>query len=280
VNRSITSSVLSMLVVLGAACNPVLDVGHNEPGDAIVATDTPLSTCNVNDGTCRPGEGCSPDECTRCVCDDTHAWLCSATCADSGGPCPPSLPKNGSACPLDDVGCTYENGCHERDVAVCLAGSWQVFHGVCDPPPSCPRTPPLPGSPCRDLVPRCTWKNACGVSYSGYCDGYQWVISPPPCTPGACPTATPADRSPCSSFGLKCEWTTSCGTPDYGFCGDTGWSVKTTCTPMVCPAIVPAAGAPCATEGTKCSWSGGCDAGTYLEATCTYGKWMFTPGCR
>ena len=279
--RRASSCVVVTFLALGAAslhCNPVLDVGHNV---ADSGTETSSSACNVNDGTCRPGEGCAPDECTRCVCDDTHTWFCSETCPDAGGECPPSLPKNGAPCTAStDVACAYENGCRERDFALCFAGSWEIYHGLCDPPPDCPRSPPPPGSPCHDIIPHCTWKNACGVSYNGACDGSRWILSPPPCTPGACPLTTPPDKSPCSSPDLKCEWANDCGTDDYGLCTDSGWAVKSTCAPMQCPKIPPAAGAPCANEGTKCSWNAGCEAGTYLEATCTSGAWVFAPGCR
>ena len=281
-NRRVSSCLVLVTLAIGLAsthCNPVLEVGYNN-ADSESETAASASACNVNDGQCRPGEGCSPDSCTRCVCDDTHAWLCTATCPDVGGECPPSLPKERSPCTTSDAACAYENGCRQRDFALCFSGSWQIYHGICDPRSGCPGIAPPPGSPCHDIVPHCTWRNACGVSFSGACDGSKWILSPPPCIPGACPSRTPAENAPCPSPGVKCEWTNSCGTDDYGLCTDSGWSVRTTCMPLQCPAIAPSAGARCTGEGTKCAWPAGCEAGTYLEATCTSGAWIFAPGCR
>ncbi len=269
----------ALFVLFGSArCTPILDLGTND-GDAEV--DATPSRCNVDDGTCRAGEGCDPDSCRHCVCDADHHWYCSVTC-DGGTDCPSTRPSEHSPCKAtssEAPACTYDSGCHDPDVALCANGQWELYAGGgCPPPLHCPPMAPPNGLPCGERV-SCHWKNPCGVAVVATCDGHSWSVSNPPCTPGACPPSTPTEHTTCPSDGLKCEWSNGCGTHDYGICTSGGWSVKSSCSSLQCPAITPAAGDPCMLEESSCAWAAGCEAGAYLQATCSRGIWVFAAGC-
>ena len=271
---------LAILIAgLSVRCNTVLDLGANSA--PIADAPGPVGACNVDDGLCVPGGSCAPDDCTRCVCDDAHAWLCAPTCPDAGGDCPTNQPRDHEACSTTVPFCSYDNGCGGADVALCVSGGWQLFHGRCpSPTPRCPDEPPPARSPCSGTVVKCAWRSPCGGWFTGVCDGHTWNVSPPTCTPGTCPTFEPPPGGACSSGGLKCEWSNACGTSDYGFCEHDTWRVATTCAPTQCPPSMPMPGVACSTEGAQCSWTTAtCEAGTHRRGACIGGKWSLATGC-
>jgi hypothetical protein len=267
---------VAALASLSLRCNTVLDIGSNSPSDATFDA----AGCGIQDGTCRPGQGCDRELGSHCVCDDSHFWNCSPP-----DDCPKTAPKPHDPCTHTGPACIIPNPCGGFDSWFCEhepgdsgVSTWRPVKGRCVGASRCPPDAPPPDSPC-DKFAVCRFQTKpCGVWYDGICDGTSWRLSPPLCT-SYCPTVAPAAGSKCPADALECEWKNGCGTSDYAVCTDKGWTVITTCKPLDCPPAAPTAGSACSTEGTTCGWPGNCDAG-HVEATCTAGVWTFTPGCK
>jgi hypothetical protein len=132
--------------------------------------------------------------------------------------CPAETPTDGNAC--EDPGtCNYSDECDGEIVATCgEEGTWSVEWGSsCNPPPPCPSELPTEGDECEFTpggVPEgCSYEvqTACGPqTAAASCEqtgdlAYEWVITPPECTPTDPDCSLYTQATLCSS-DTSCRW--------------------------------------------------------------------------
>ncbi len=137
--------------------------------------------------------------------------------APVGGPCPATIPAEGSPCAREGLVCGYGDDprvqCHPR--ATCTNGAWTWQRTNCPglPPTSCPPTRAMAsGQQCTPRDAFCGYEGIpcrctnCVFYPIERCDGpLTWHCEAPNTTPG-CPAAIPNLGTTCTAEGLQCGY--------------------------------------------------------------------------
>ncbi|MGD0526465.1 MAG: hypothetical protein ABSE49_15040 [Polyangiaceae bacterium] len=135
---------------------------------------------------------------------------------ESRGPCPSSLPKNGSSCSDDDLLCSWGTdprfGCREE--ARCNSGKWENLTYSCPSrEPSCPRSAPQPPDGGQNTCTTAQLGLTCAYGDTAYtcapCDGTLCTVDNVWFTATlakGCPDQVPNFGQSCSSPGTYCNY--------------------------------------------------------------------------